>query len=91
MVITSTISVLYRLHCVRINALRAFGIHALNAFYMRASQHHFKFIITLSFIVTVGNNVHRCDVTSITRAHVLLPRERCAFHYEIEFPLYSDN
>ena len=32
MVITSTISVHYRLHCVRINALRAFGIHALNAF-----------------------------------------------------------
>ena len=27
MVITSTISVHHQLHCVRINALRAFGMH----------------------------------------------------------------
>ena len=32
MVITSTISVHHRLHCVRINPSRAFGMHALNAF-----------------------------------------------------------
>ena len=32
MVITSTIYVHHRLHFVRINALRAFGMHALNAF-----------------------------------------------------------
>ena len=32
MVITSTIYVHHRLHCVRINPLRAFGMHALNAF-----------------------------------------------------------
>ena len=32
MVITYTIYVHHRLHCVRINPVRAFGMHALNAF-----------------------------------------------------------
>ena len=65
MVIMSTISVHHRLHCVCINALRAFGMHALNAFLsynrVRSSPHNLK------SLVTVGNNVNRRDDTSGAR------------------------
>ena len=88
MVITSTISVHHRLHCVRINALCIFGMHALNAFLsyniVRSSPHNLK------SLVTVGNNVNRCDDTTITR-RALYCRERCTFHYEMEVQLSKND
>ena len=72
MVITSTISIHYRLHCVRINALRAFGIHALNAF-LSYDIYYAKFTTSLEVshntIVTVGNNINRRE-----RARAIRPR-----------------
>ena len=58
MVITSTIYVHHRLHCVRINPLRAFGMHALNAFLS------YNRVPNLKSLVTVGNNINRRDDTS---------------------------
>ena len=93
MVITPTISVHYRLHCVRINALRAFGIHALNAFlsYDIVCEVRQPLEVSHNTIVTVGNNINRRDDTAITSARALFGRERCTFHYEMELPLYYGN
>ena len=65
MVITSTIYVHHRLHCVRINPSRAFGMHALNAFlsYNRVCEVR----PNLKSLVTVGNNINRRDDTSGAR------------------------
>ena len=89
MVITYKISIQYRLHCVRINALRAFGIHGIERipelrYSMRSSAHHLEFRIT----VTVGSNINRRDDSTITSGRALYFRDRCTFHYEMAFPLY---
>ena len=52
---------------------------------MRSSPHHLEFRINMIF--TVSNNINRRD-TTITSGCVLYCRERCTFHYEMEFPLY---
>ena len=69
MVITSKIPVHHRLHCVRINALRAFGIHALNAFlsYDTVCKVRISREVSHNMIVTVGNNINRRDDTSGAR------------------------
>ena len=41
-----------------------------------------------NMVVTVGNIINRCDDTTITDGRALYYRERCTFHYEMEFPLY---
>ena len=90
MLITSTIYVHYRLHCVRINPLCAFGIHALNAFlsYDIVCEVTKSLEVSHNTIVTVGNNINRRDDTTITSGRALYCCERCTFHYEMEFPLY---
>ena len=42
----------------------------------------------LKSLVTVGNNINRRDDNAITSGRALYGRERCTFHYEMEFPLY---
>ena len=85
MVIRSTISVHHRLHCVRINALRAFGMHALNAFLSYNRVCEVRHII--SSLVTVGDNVNRRDDTTITR-RARRARYTAANGVLLEFPLY---